>query len=328
MEHIHQIVYAIINFHIKSETVGSLPPSMLDNIGKSMETLHKIYTFIEAQQEPNWIKHLLHNNEMNKLLQGCHAGLNQAIEVFGIQTGAETWHDVVEFKNRANLMHKELVKVIETLSDTSTISDRSSVHQGVNDLKNSSNSFSLLPSRPKIFHGREQELENVLKLLSQKSPRIAILGGGGMGKTSLARAALHHPDTVSTFQNRFFVSAEVATMSIELAALVGSHLGLNPGRDLTRAVVKYFSRTESCLLVLDNLESVWEPIQARAGVENLLCLLSEVQDLALIITMRGAERPAKVQWTHPFYCLCNPYPMMQQNKPLWISQIIPIHFQR
>ncbi|KAJ7908200.1 hypothetical protein B0H13DRAFT_1575152, partial [Mycena leptocephala] len=57
---------------------------------------------------------------------------------------------------------------------------------------------------------------------------------------------------------------------------------------------------QSCLLVLDNLETPWEPIQSRPGVEGLLSLLTDIPHLALIITMRGAERPAKVRWTHPF----------------------------
>ncbi|KAJ7309492.1 P-loop containing nucleoside triphosphate hydrolase protein, partial [Mycena albidolilacea] len=157
-----------------------------------------------------------------------------------------------------------------------------------------------LPSKPKIFHGRDSEMEHIRKMLSQEAPRIAILGGGGMGKTSLARAILHHPDTSAKFEDRFFVSAESASTSIELAALIGLHVGLNPGTDLTRPVVLYFSRGPSCLLVLDNLETVWEPIQSRGGIEELLVLLIAVKHLALIITMRGAERPAKVNWTHPF----------------------------
>ncbi|KAJ6492271.1 P-loop containing nucleoside triphosphate hydrolase protein, partial [Mycena sanguinolenta] len=158
-----------------------------------------------------------------------------------------------------------------------------------------------LPPKPKIFHGRETELQDVMKmLLNQESSRIAILGGGGMGKTSLARAALHHPDTLTRFEHRFFVSVEPATTSVELAALIGLHIGLNPGKDLTKPVVQYFSKQPSCLLVLDNLETVWEPIQSRSQVEEFLSLLTEVQDLGLIITMRGAERPARVQWTHPF----------------------------
>ncbi|KAJ6470462.1 P-loop containing nucleoside triphosphate hydrolase protein, partial [Mycena sanguinolenta] len=157
-----------------------------------------------------------------------------------------------------------------------------------------------LPSKPKIFHGRETEVESIMKILSQQSPRIAILGGGGMGKTSLARAVLHNPETSAKFEERYFVSAEAATTSIELAALIGLHVGLNPGKDLTKLVIQFFSRKPSCLLILDNLEAVWEPFQSRGEVEEFFSLLTEIQHLGLIITMRGAERPAKVQWTHPF----------------------------
>ncbi|KAJ6495485.1 hypothetical protein C8R45DRAFT_1134269, partial [Mycena sanguinolenta] len=139
-----------------------------------------------------------------------------------------------------------------------------------------------------------------MKMFGQQSPRIAILGGGGMGKTSLARAVLHNPETSAKFEGRYFVSAEAATTSIELAAIIGLHIGLDPGKDLTKPVIQFFSRKPSCLLVLDNLETVWEPIQSRSGVEEFLSLLTEIEHLGLIITMRGAERPAKIQWTHPF----------------------------
>jgi hypothetical protein len=147
----------------------------------------------------------------------------------------------------------------------------------------SSTSFSMLPSKPKIFHGRESEMVHIMKMLSQEAPRIAILGGGGMGKTSLARIVLHHPDTSAKFEDRFFVSAESATTSIELAALIGLHIGLKPGTDLTRPVVQYLSRKPSCLLVLDNLETVWEPVQSRGGIEEFLALLTVVKHLALIV---------------------------------------------
>ncbi|KAF8166937.1 hypothetical protein K438DRAFT_1856754, partial [Mycena galopus ATCC 62051] len=300
MGNIHHILYAVVKLHIKSETVGSLPPSMLDNIGKFVETLHKIYTFVEAQQQGNKIMKFFHNHEMNKLLQDCHAGLKEAQEMFDIQIQTQTLDEIREFRKTANLMHKEMMELIENLSETTTVSERSSVYLGINESKNSSNSFSMLPSKPKIFHGREQELNHILKLISQQPPRIAILGGGGMGKTSLARAVLHHPDTCSKFEHRFFVSAEAATTSVELAALIGLHVGLKPGEDLTKPVVQYFSRQKSCLLILDNLETVWEPTHSRAAVEEFLSLLTGLEHLALMITMRGAERPAKVGWTHPF----------------------------
>ncbi|KAJ7160399.1 P-loop containing nucleoside triphosphate hydrolase protein, partial [Mycena filopes] len=158
-----------------------------------------------------------------------------------------------------------------------------------------------LPSEPKIFYGREPELKHVMDILAQNVPRIAILGGGGMGKTALARAALHHPQTCASFQSRFFVNAEAATTVVELAEQIGLHLGLDPGPNSIKTVVQYFNQnTSSCLLVLDNLETPWEPLHSRQPVEDFISLLADASHVALIITMRGSERPGKVRWTRPF----------------------------
>ncbi|KAF8131359.1 hypothetical protein K438DRAFT_2132012 [Mycena galopus ATCC 62051] len=266
MDDLHEVLCAIINVYMKSETVGSLPPSMLDNIGKftkfcwfvphvltqtSRRTLHKIYMFVEAQQEGNKLKQLFRSNEMNLLLRECHAGLKLAIDVFGIRIGS--LNDMREFRKKADIMHKELIQLIETLSDTSTLSERSS---------------------PKIFYGHELELEKVLKLLRQEAPRIAILGGGGMGKTSLARTVLHHPDTSTRFQHRFFTTCWV-----------------NSGERSHKARCPVlFKKKSSCLLVLDNLETVWESIESRTSLEEFLAHLTGLEHLGLMPLSNSAAR--------------------------------------
>ncbi|KAJ7435194.1 hypothetical protein FB451DRAFT_1136535 [Mycena latifolia] len=165
----------------------------------------------------------------------------------------------------------------------------------------SSNSLSLLPSEPKIFHGRETEISVIIPMFSQESPRITILGPGGIGKTSLARAVLHHPAITGIYnQHRFFVACDAAASSLQLAGMIGAHLGLKPGKNLTKPVLHYISNSPPLLLILDNFDTIWEPRESRGDVEKFLCLLARIQHLALIITMRGAERPANVQWTHPF----------------------------
>ncbi|KAJ7900511.1 P-loop containing nucleoside triphosphate hydrolase protein, partial [Mycena leptocephala] len=161
-----------------------------------------------------------------------------------------------------------------------------------------------LPGIPKIFHGRDSELSDLVLSLTTDSARVAILGPGGMGKTTLATAALHHPVIMQKYPIQHFVSCESTNTSFELVSMLVSHLGLENSRQLPQIIVQHFWQCGPCLLVLDNFETPWEPSHSRSKVENFLSTLTEVLNLALLaslfITMRGAERPGNVKWSKPF----------------------------
>jgi hypothetical protein len=157
----------------------------------------------------------------------------------------------------------------------------------LSDIYSSSNSISMLPSEPKIFYGQDSELSDVLQLFSQGTPKIAILVAGGMGKTSLARVIIHHPEITERYnQHRFFVACDSAATQVELAALIGAHVGLKPGRDITGPVIQYFSSSSDSLLILDNLETLWEPVESRGKIEEFLSLLTGVDPLALVVGLK------------------------------------------
>ncbi|KAJ7253145.1 P-loop containing nucleoside triphosphate hydrolase protein, partial [Mycena rebaudengoi] len=163
-----------------------------------------------------------------------------------------------------------------------------------------------LPPCPQIFNGRESELQDVVNILIQDSAHIAILGAGGMGKTSLATAALHNPQVEAKYSHRYFVPCHSSLTCTELAATIADHIGLEKGSNMAKKVAHYFAHAPPSLLVLDNLETPWEALSARSEVEEFLSLLTDALHLGLMITLRGAERPSKVKWTRPFLAPLEP----------------------
>jgi hypothetical protein len=59
-------------------------------------TLHKIYNFVEAQQEKMGFKTFFRQGEMTTLLKDCTTGLDQALEVFMVCLGAVTACKVIK----------------------------------------------------------------------------------------------------------------------------------------------------------------------------------------------------------------------------------------
>ncbi|KAJ6552301.1 hypothetical protein DFH09DRAFT_1086079 [Mycena vulgaris] len=86
----HELLYAIIRLHINPETGPELSPMALYHllslilIDYSQRTLHKIHTFVEAQQEKSRIKQFFQQGEMSTLLKTCYLGLEEALEVFKV----------------------------------------------------------------------------------------------------------------------------------------------------------------------------------------------------------------------------------------------------
>ncbi|KAJ7131504.1 hypothetical protein C8R43DRAFT_1207489 [Mycena crocata] len=86
LEDTYQLLNAIIRLHVESDACGELPPSTLKHVGKFTETLHQVHTFIEAQRDKSRIRQFFRQGEMNRLLKECKAGLQQALDVFKVQS--------------------------------------------------------------------------------------------------------------------------------------------------------------------------------------------------------------------------------------------------
>ncbi|KAJ7794302.1 hypothetical protein B0H14DRAFT_3159149 [Mycena olivaceomarginata] len=260
MEQTYTLINAIIVVHGNSATSGVLPPTILKNIGKFTETLHKIHTFVEAQRTGNKIKKFLRQGELSMLFRDCQSGLKQGLDFFQIG-GANIMTDLSKMRQEAEQRNQEVLRMIGELSDTTSadgLSMTSRVYSGSHNSNLQLNLNLNATLRTKDIPWTDSELSDILQLFNQGTPRIAILGSGGMGKTSLARAVIHHAQIKTRYQQHcFFVACDSASSTVELAALIGLNIGLKPGRNLSQAVVQHFSSSPSSLLVLDNLETLY-----------------------------------------------------------------------
>ncbi|KAJ7776300.1 hypothetical protein B0H16DRAFT_1684195 [Mycena metata] len=299
IEQIHAVLCAIMNLCVTSETDGVLPPAILYNIARFTETLQKIYTFLKAQQGIGKIRRMLKHIDNSSQLVACKMELQGTLEAFGVHTGVLVATKVSEIMQEASNRHEELIALLASNPELAK-SESSDVTGTVASFGDSSGSLSMLPSVPQIFHGRDAELEDITSILPQSFAHVVILGTGGMGKTSLALAALHHPKVAEKYPNRYFVACHSLASSADLTRSIADHIGCGKGGNITKKIASQFSQGSPSLLVLDNFETPWEPIASRVEVEDLLSLLSEIPQLAILITMRGAERPGKIKWSRPF----------------------------
>ncbi|KAJ7268482.1 hypothetical protein C8J57DRAFT_1612585 [Mycena rebaudengoi] len=300
VEQIHEILCIIITLCSTSEIKGVLPTALLYDIAKFTETLQKIFTLLTARQKMGKIKQLFKQPDHAGKLETCKQELNKAIGIFRVRAGGSTLSQIENVKKDAKQQHDELMALLNAHPDLSS-SDHSSV---IGTLSSSGNS--LLPASPKIFHGRESDLKDVVNVLLQNSAHIVILGAGGMGKTSLAIAALHDPQVEAKYSHRYFVPCHSSPTCTELAATIADHIGLEKGSNMAKKIAHHFAHAPPSLLVLDNLETPWETLPSRPEVEEFLSLVTDVPHLGLMITLRGAERPSKVKWSRPFLAPLEP----------------------
>ncbi|KAJ7109192.1 hypothetical protein C8R44DRAFT_278681 [Mycena epipterygia] len=161
----------------------------------------------------------------------------------------------------------------------------------------------VLPRMPRHFYGREQPIDAVVTTVIAPAPgRVAILGSAGIGKTSVASMVLFDARVVECFgTQRYFIACDAAGGKDDLLTSIAGPLGLQ-GEKLQKKILDALGDPDKRkLIVLDNFESPWESsASSKKEVEGLLAALCALDSLAVVVTMRGSERPAGIQWSRPF----------------------------
>ena len=169
----------------------------------------------------------------------------------------------------------------------------------------------MLPPKPIFFHGREEIVDGVVDHLTEPgTARIAILGAGGMGKTTIALEVLYDLRVVEMFDgHRMFQSCEALVDAASLVGKLAEQCGIEPKTPgLQAALFAWLSQGRRKLIVIDNLETIWlvggAPVLA---VDEVLGSLAHIPTASLIITCRGRILPQAVAWSNSSTAALDPF---------------------
>ena len=113
----------------------------------------------------------------------------------------------------------------------------------------------LPPLRPRIFFGRDELIEEVVQLVEGLAP-IALIGAGGIRKTSIVLTVLHDDRTKRRFgENRRFIRCdEFPATRNHLLRQLSNTLGAGIENPENLASLRPFLSLEGAFLVLNNAE--------------------------------------------------------------------------